>query len=152
MNAVNDANETAAHIAALQGRTYALGTLLQRRARIDLADSTRGNTLLHNACQGMSEKQPLFDPRCLLCLSCSLYASLGCVMYQAGGHFDCVLLLLDAGANVRVTNKFGETALHLAAASGNVDCLRAILKQGAVKVGVETPNTALTPLHVRVVT
>lgn len=37
------------------------------------------------------------------------------------GSFECIRVLLDAGANVRLTTKRGSTALHCAAGSSNVE-------------------------------
>lgn len=50
----------------------------------------------------------------------------------AGGHGNCVSLLLEAGAAVNVWNKHGHTALLLAAQAGHKECVEMLVDAGAV--------------------
>jgi ankyrin repeat protein len=67
---------------------------------------------------------------------------------RSDGHSDVALLLLDAGANVRLHTTLDESPLHAAAAAGSAECVAALLKRGA-RVNAVTRSTELSPLHVR---
>ena len=48
----------------------------------------------------------------------------------AQGRLDCAKHLLDKGADLKVTDKYGATALHVAAQGGHVECLRHLVTLG----------------------
>ncbi|KAJ8351506.1 hypothetical protein SKAU_G00229820 [Synaphobranchus kaupii] len=48
-----------------------------------------------------------------------------------GGHPACLLWLLQAGADINRQDYVGETPIHKAARAGSMDCVRALLLQGA---------------------
>jgi ankyrin repeat protein len=48
-----------------------------------------------------------------------------------GSYADVVQALLDAGAGVNLTNKFGQTPLALAAMSGDLSVVKALVAHGA---------------------
>ncbi|MGH9023915.1 MAG: ankyrin repeat domain-containing protein [Acidimicrobiia bacterium] len=63
-------------------------------------------------------------------------------------NFDLVLMLVDAGANIRSVDANGETALHHAAASGSRSVVGYLVAQGA---DVDRPNLAgMTALHLAI--
>ncbi|QHE84383.1 ankyrin repeat domain-containing protein [Hydrogenophaga sp. BPS33] len=77
----------------------------------------------------------------------------------AHGHLAVARLLMNKGADIRCTNKAGETSLHLACKSGSVDILRWLLEQLAHPKPHGQPSqlpallnhpdkTGATPLHV----
>ena len=66
---------------------------------------------------------------------------LECARY---GEFDDLRALLNAGADVNYTDDSGNTALHRAAANGEVECLRVLKEFGAVHVPNKSGNL---PIH-----
>ncbi|KAJ2902142.1 hypothetical protein MKZ38_000995 [Zalerion maritima] len=60
---------------------------------------------------------------------------------------DIVKLLVESGANVNWQDNGGETALHMAARFGHVDCARFLLSGGA-NVDLTENTYAWTPLHI----
>lgn len=69
------------------------------------------------------------------------------------GHFYCVVGLLDAGAEMNVTNNNGYTALHIAIRHKHIDVLRILLSKGASldtksKAGSSGDPKSLSPLEV----
>src|SRR6266480_1684443 len=54
-----------------------------------------------------------------------LHESVGCI------NSTITLELLEAGADVNATNKYGETALHLAVRFNNLEAVKLLLKHGA---------------------
>ncbi|CAB1347342.1 unnamed protein product [Coregonus sp. 'balchen'] len=48
-----------------------------------------------------------------------------------GGHPECLLWLLQAGADINRQDYVGETPIHKAARAGSLDCVNALLIQGA---------------------
>jgi len=47
------------------------------------------------------------------------------------GHAHVVVMLLENGAKTESPTAHGETALHLAARAGQIDCMRTLLRNGA---------------------
>ncbi|KAG9335014.1 hypothetical protein JZ751_006155 [Albula glossodonta] len=48
-----------------------------------------------------------------------------------GGHPECLLWLLQAGADINRQDYVGETPIHKAARAGSMECVNALLLQGA---------------------
>lgn len=65
----------------------------------------------------------------------------------ANENIDLVHVLCQRGASVNARNAFGNTALHLAAASSNPSMAKVLLRYGAL-VNATQRGTKLTPLHV----
>ncbi|GFR27575.1 ankyrin-3 [Trichonephila clavata] len=61
------------------------------------------------------------------------------------GHLDIVKILLEKGADVKLTFDHSSHPLHLAAVSGNVDIVKCLLQHGAAVNCVN--NFGETPLH-----
>ncbi|XP_028674264.1 ankyrin repeat and SOCS box protein 16 [Erpetoichthys calabaricus] len=72
-----------------------------------------------------------------------------CALHDAtaGGHADCVQLLLTYGADPDVLSDDGRAPLHLCSTLETYQCARLLLEHGA-KVNVPTKDTQATPLHV----
>lgn len=58
------------------------------------------------------------------------------------GHAVVARMLVIAGASISIRDVFGETPLHIAARSGDVDCIRALLEPVA-----ERPQRRSTTLN-----
>ncbi len=65
------------------------------------------------------------------------------------GQKDCMMALLQSGADVNRKSEYGYTALHSAVRHGNQECSRLLLKSGA-DVNVEA-KCGETPLHLTLV-
>lgn len=65
-----------------------------------------------------------------------------------GGYTDCLIMLLDKGADTMKRNKKGQIPLHLAAKSQSVECVEMLLKAGSDVNACDSDNR--TPLHAAV--
>ncbi|XP_021564044.1 ankyrin repeat domain-containing protein 10-like [Carlito syrichta] len=82
-------------------------------------------------------------PLCLECLmqlvragatlnvSTSRYAQTPAHIAAFGGHPQCLVWLIQAGANINKPDCEGETPIHKAARSGSLDCISALVANGA---------------------
>ncbi|KAG8229256.1 hypothetical protein J437_LFUL007180 [Ladona fulva] len=136
---------TPLHCAACSGSPHCISELLD--TGVDLNLGVEGKTPLYYAVQVNS----LDSVRQLLEAGANpnnsqVYTETPLHVAAAFGFSDCLKLLLENGADVRV--QFGPskaTALHLAAQDGNADCARLLLDAGA-DTGA-TNNRMQTPLH-----
>lgn len=64
----------------------------------------------------------------------------------AAGDIHEVRRLLDLGANVNSPGRLGQTPLNLAAGTGHLDCVRALLAVGGIRIN-RPDQTGQTPLH-----
>lgn len=69
--------------------------------------------------------------RCLLSGADALAACRALFPAAAGGHTECVTLLLEAGADVNVKSELCHTCLMLAAEGGHAECVHLLLDAGA---------------------
>lgn len=65
---------------------------------------------------------------------------------SARGDLDSVLILLEHGASFDIANDVNAKPIHLAAQTGNVPTIRALVQAGA-DVNDVVPRTQMTPLH-----
>ena len=61
------------------------------------------------------------------------------------GHFKCVEALIQAGADVNLPGKNGETSLGISAAMGNNECVKFLIQNGA-NVNPSNLENIVTPL------
>jgi len=73
-----------------------------------------------------------------------LWGSLPLIAAALNNHLHIVEVLLKHGANINLTNRNGNTALHLAATYGRVEVIRLLLARGA-DINVTTHSNK-TPL------
>lgn len=59
------------------------------------------------------------------------------------GKLEIVMSLLEHGADINARSKYGETALHRAAADGNIEVVQTLLERGAE---ISPDETGFTPL------
>lgn len=62
------------------------------------------------------------------------------------GDYRSVEMLLSYGASLSIANDVGEEPIHLAAQTGNVETLKALVQAGA-SVNKEVCQTQMTPIH-----
>ena len=76
---------------------------------------------------------PLHEVRASWCLHSHLscFLSTHTAQAAANGHFKCLSLLLNAGADVDVVDANEETAIKKAALSGKLNCVMLLLSYGA---------------------
>ena len=60
---------------------------------------------------------------------------------------DCLIRLLGHGGSTDILDKSGRTPLHIAAQSGSVACIRALLSRTKLKVNSKASSNGFTPLH-----
>lgn len=123
VNALNQAGETPVMLAALRGRLPWVQALVQRGALINEA----GFTALHYACSGPDNGVTAW----LVAQGAELDArspngSTPLMMAAGYGSPDSVEVLLEAGANARLMNDKGLSALDFARKSGRPELVRRI--------------------------
>ena len=118
--------------AAARGDAEVLNALLTRGADPNVKDK-RGYTALSHACEAMYEdvvdallNRPELDPN-----SRGLNGRPVLLAYVWRDNKERVEKLLAHGADVSATDADGDTALHGAAKSGNVEIMRLLLDKGA---------------------
>lgn len=120
VNHADGMKAAALHRAAANGDVRCVGLLLEHFADVTLVEG-QGRTPLHVACASSKSK--------------------------AAGYLDCVLVLLDSGADavIDALDNDGNTALHLSVNAGSVDIVRALLQSAAhphiFNVMHETPSS-----------
>ncbi|XP_006638235.2 ankyrin repeat and SOCS box protein 16 [Lepisosteus oculatus] len=65
----------------------------------------------------------------------------------AGGHTDCVQLLLNYGANPNSFSTEGSAPLHLCSTPNTYECAKLLVEYGAT-VNIRARDSQVTPLHV----
>lgn len=135
---------TALHLAALRGHTKIVKALLDANAMVDSLDGS-GETPLDKAASKQHSKicQMLLDAGASLPVRCPIFS------LAIQGSIETLRVFLNAGANANQVCSladFGDvTALHLAAETGQKECVDALLQAGA---GADPrTKTAITPLH-----
>ncbi|CAK4665119.1 hypothetical protein LEN26_003724 [Aphanomyces euteiches] len=68
------------------------------------------------------------------------------ILATANGHFDCVQYLANHQVNVNAVNTLGQTALHVAASTHDVEILRFLLLQPRINIQVRDSNLK-TPIE-----
>jgi ankyrin repeat protein len=136
VNALSGFGESALMAAARQGRVENVALLLRAGAKVNVARKTDGMTSLMNAAFGSrkwptaisSDDLPARDPA------------------LAADYLKIAELLLAGGADFKAKDSEGKTALHYAAASGNVEVLELLISKG-VAVNDKDTRYGRTPLY-----
>eukprot|EP00929_Paragymnodinium_shiwhaense_P030134 TRINITY_DN17128_c0_g1_i1.p1 TRINITY_DN17128_c0_g1~~TRINITY_DN17128_c0_g1_i1.p1 ORF type:complete len:215 (+),score=58.35 TRINITY_DN17128_c0_g1_i1:95-739(+) len=106
--------------AAREGDAKLLQHALQRGAMVDTRHPLRMRTTVKKGKSGSNHHK--------------VDKGLTPLMYAAqGGHLTCVMLLLDAKANIEATEEDGLVALHFAGMAGSLDVGKALIFAGADK-------------------
>jgi ankyrin repeat protein len=118
--------------AAARGDRQVVDTLLSRDVDLNVKDK-RGYTALSHALEAMYEdvvdallNQPNLDPNCR-----GLNGRPALLAYVWRDNKERVEKLLAHGADVKMQDNDGDTALHGAAQTGNVEIVRLLLDKGA---------------------
>ncbi|XP_069396120.1 ankyrin repeat domain-containing protein 10 isoform X3 [Delphinus delphis] len=123
------------HRACRDGDLAALCSLLQHTPRAHLAaeDSFYGWTPVHWAAHfGKLECLiQLVRAGATLDVSTTRYAQTPAHIAAFGGHPQCLVWLIQAGASINKPDCEGETPIHKAARSGSLDCISALVANGA---------------------
>ena len=129
---LDNEGRTALHLAATSSHTHVVHSLLQAGADSSIADKT-GNTALHLAAmKGQVDivTDILRSPAAadLLNAKGGMWDRTPLAYAVEKTHSDTVRVLLQAGADPGITSENGNTAIHLAAAIGQVDIMKDILR------------------------
>lgn len=132
LNSVDAFGDTAIHLAAQDGYADVVEFLLDQGANPDLPDNMR-NTPLHLAALYGHYQVVWLLHRAGADLNAS--NDLGSVLHWALEHYhaDIVDYLLQHGADVRSTDKYGNTPLHMAAKTSKcpLGTIEVLIQQGA---------------------
>ncbi|KAF2967382.1 hypothetical protein GQX73_g6177 [Xylaria multiplex] len=144
-NDIANANQTALHKAAANGRDEIVELLLVKGANINAKDDS-GRTALHGAVENKHYEvaRRLLDSKSEVNVGDN---SKQTALHRAAenGHEAVVELLLKYGANVDAEDHSGRIALHLASAKGRKETVQRLL---ATSVNVDVKdNSGWTALH-----
>lgn len=154
INTQDPSGQTALQIAAHEGHVGLVQTLLALGADANVRDKNGWNAL-HSSCSSASEsrleiaRSLIIDGKVDVCAMTNSGASpvhyLLREAYSTNEELRPLLqLLLDAGCDVGIQNKYGETPLHQAVARGNLHSVRLLVELGAdVNVKMKSGETAL---------
>ena len=145
VNVTNRCRETPLHIAASQGAAVASRALLECGAKVDIEDDEGARAHYRAAfhCRVDIVKQLLTGIK-----KTDLNAPLQdgrTALHAAVDNVELTGLLVDAGADVRVRDKVGDTPFHLAAYCSDLEVSRLLLKLGADLKAAN--NEGLTAFH-----
>ena len=128
---------TALHLAARSGSLASVKTLLARGADVSMVDKS-GKTVLHWAARSWDLKWELEWETELSRVECLKAGWVAAIT-------EMVQCLLQAGADAKLRDREGCTAMHTAASSGNEAVVRVLAK---IKALITTQDrTGRTPLH-----
>ena len=138
---------TALHLAALKGRGAIVDTLLRAGASPDVLSAHGYPPVAMAARSGAC-----LAVKSLIDAGADLHQRIGSegdnILHEAvrGGDFDTVMMLIDAGAQVRAVNHRGLLPIHIAAAADNLRLVRAFLAVDDTLVAA-TDRHGKTPTH-----
>lgn len=138
--------ETVLHVAARTNALRVLSLLAPNSKHLDRLDPD-GYAAIHHAADGGDSDclHALLQAGCCVDLATGVGNDTALHLAAEAGCSANVALLIEAGANVQLTNRRGYTALHLAARSHCLECVEILLKGGANSNA--TDNEGRTPLH-----
>ena len=154
VNAADDQNRTALHIAIMSGSLIAVQKLLSEGANPIISDR-HGNNALHYAAiyQRKAIINYLAELPCALQLCLDRGINNGCSPVDCAlklGYRDCLIPLINViGDHIQdMRDSKGNTLLHLAAVSGDNITLESLFAiPASSKLLNEVSNTGATPLH-----
>jgi ankyrin repeat protein len=167
VNSTNERGETALHLAAKYGKTYAVQILLEKGASVKVV-TPNDKTPLHLARDNgheqivnlLTEKTPEHDlsirkeneKRAGLCIEkqislddCEYNNEFRLHLAASSGNVKTVKSLIDEGDVVDAVTNLRETPLHIAAFKGNTDIAELLIEKGASVNALADDD--LSPLH-----
>ena len=133
--------------AAASGNNNAIEILRKRRVDVNI-ESVDGRTPLHEAAahgQNSTLKLLLQIPGVYKDVRDNA-RNTPMLAAASAANFESALILLEHGANPRVMNDSGTSALHEAATYNNAVLIRTLIPQG-IRVSLERGESKMTPLH-----
>ncbi len=109
---------TPLHIAARGGHSQVVRMLLDYGASIDDLDSGLGTPLHYAAANGQTAVIKILLDSGANPNAVDSYLDSPCMAAASNGHVESVRTLLKVGVDTQLRNRYGQTALHLAAISG----------------------------------
>eukprot|EP00397_Hematodinium_sp_SG-2012_P005702 GEMP01005724.1.p1 GENE.GEMP01005724.1~~GEMP01005724.1.p1 ORF type:complete len:558 (+),score=107.75 GEMP01005724.1:52-1725(+) len=152
INMRDRSNRTALYRAAWNGHADIARVLFHARADVQLTDNFQWTPLHAAATNGHADVLIELLSSSVKSVALSRVGKVdenNCTaLYLAAkaGHAQCVRVLLNADADIHVTDNVRCTALYRAAWNGHTDCVNVLLAHGA-KVNVCCSTTGSTPLH-----
>ena len=148
LNVRNENGDTPLNVAADNGRAASARLLIDAGADINISDNKQ-RTALHMAADlGYDDiLRTLIDAPDV---NLNLRTETGHTPLHAAannGRAASARLLIDAGANINISDKYQQTALHLAAYFGYDDIVDALIKRPDVNLNVRNKD-GNTPLHI----
>ncbi|XP_076244937.1 ankyrin repeat domain-containing protein 16 [Calliopsis andreniformis] len=130
---------TSMHIVCRSGDQNAFNLLLKKSAKCVEDRSNNGRSALHVAAfhghEHIIEQLVTCDASIL-----NTRDSSGCTpLHEAikGGNLAAVKRIIELGADVKATDNVGQTILHVAALTGNMDAIRYILRDNLIDIHAE---------------
>jgi len=132
-------------VAAAQGHVRMVTFLLDARAEPMLSADPDGWTPLHEAAycgrpgvcdtllEELPEKQGLLEAR--VQRHHQFPKATAALVASAKGHIDCLQIMIDQRASLDARDKDGNTPLMLAAADGNIEVCRMLVRNGCLLCG-----------------
>jgi ankyrin repeat protein len=166
VNSINERGETALHLAAKRGKTYAVQMLLEKGAykycktenqktpltlALENGHERTANLLTHNLLKLTKPFSRIMKTPRLLTQNGISHEDLKnnnefrLHLAAYSGNVKKVKLLIDEGEIVNAVTNNRETPLHIAAFKGNVDIAELLIEKGASVNALATDNE--TPLH-----
>lgn len=143
-------SDTVLHSAVRANAVDCLPLLLTENIDINCLDASGVSPLHIAADRRMSQCMKIFLQCSKIDVDLPTRDKLNTALHLAaeGGYTECVLMLLEKGADHSKKNKKGQYPLHLAAKSQGAECVDELLKQGAEVNARDMDNR--TPLHAAV--
>mmetsp|Transcript_32733 Transcript_32733/g.71861 ORF Transcript_32733/g.71861 Transcript_32733/m.71861 type:complete len:1394 (+) Transcript_32733:168-4349(+) len=128
LNAADADGRSCVHLAASAGNLVAIKALAELRCELSAQDSAGATPLSESVARGhLGVARLLVESRAQLNAE---RAPTQLLAHARGGEAEAVALLLAGGADADATDDEGRTCLHIAAAAGNTQLVRAVLECG----------------------